>query len=108
MPRPWSNKTFKYCNTFLTIQEFQRVLFDAIEQSFEINDIYGVISDLYEGVGTDFVKCEECGYQSQIQSKFYDLQLTVRNEFENVLLIGDHLLAIQRFSREGVIQLPQT
>jgi len=59
-------------------------LFDAIEQSFEINDIYGVISDLYEGVGTDYIKCEECGYISQHESKFYDLSLTVKNEFEKV------------------------
>ena len=69
---------------FMNIQEFCRVLFDAIEQSFEINDIYGVISDLYEGVGTDYVMCQECGYTSQHESKFYDLSLTVKNEFEKV------------------------
>lgn len=60
------------------------MLFDAIEQSFEINDIYGVISDLYEGTGTDYIKCQECGHESLHQAKFFDLQLTVRNEFENV------------------------
>lgn len=34
-----------------------RVLFDAIEQSFEQNNIYGVIEDLYMGVGAGYVKC---------------------------------------------------
>lgn len=39
-----------------------RVLFDAIEQSFQQNKIYGVIDDLYMGVGSGFIKCSECGY----------------------------------------------
>lgn len=50
-----------------------RVLFDAIEQSFEINDIYGVISDLYAGQTTNFIKCHECGYKSERKETFYDL-----------------------------------
>ncbi len=61
-----------------------RVLFDAIEQSFEINNTYGVVEDIYSGEGSDFIKCLECGYRSDRATKFYDLQLPVRNEFENV------------------------
>lgn len=61
-----------------------RVLFDAIEQSFEINNIYGVVEDIYSGEGTDFIKCLECGYKSERFTKFYDLQLPIKNEFENV------------------------
>jgi ubiquitin C-terminal hydrolase len=61
-----------------------RVLFDAIEQSFEINDIYGVISDLYAGSSSDFILCHTCGFRSEKSSTFYDLQLPVNNEFENV------------------------
>ena len=61
-----------------------RVLFDAIEQSFEINNTYGVIEDIYSGEGSDFIKCLECGYRSDRATKFYDLQLPVKNEFENV------------------------
>lgn len=64
------------------IQEFMRVLFDAIEQSFEINGIYGVVEDLYMGEGLDFLRCHSCGYSSQKKTKFYDLQLPVKNEFE--------------------------
>ena len=59
-----------------------RVLFDAIEQSFEMNNIFGVIDDLYMGVSESYVKCHECGYTSINEAKFCDLQLTVKNEFE--------------------------
>jgi hypothetical protein len=68
-----------------------RVLFDAIEQSFEINNTYGVVEDIYSGEGSDFIKCLECGYRSDRATKFYDLQLPIRNEFENV---SDHLKLI--------------
>ena len=61
-----------------------KILFDAIEQSFEINNIYGVIEDLYSGEGTDFVQCSVCTYRSAKLTKFYDLCLPVRNEFENI------------------------
>ena len=59
-----------------------RVLFDAIEQSFEQSNIYGVIEDLYAGAGGDFLKCHECDYSSDRPNKFYDLQLAVKNEFD--------------------------
>ena len=59
-----------------------RVLFDAIEKSFEQNNIFGVIEDLYMGVGSGFVKCQECGYLSKQEHRFCDLQLPIMNEFE--------------------------
>ena len=59
-----------------------RVLFDAIEQSFEVNNIYGVIDDLYMGVEENYIKCHDCGYTSKRDAKFCDLQLPIKNEFE--------------------------
>jgi len=59
-----------------------RVLFNAIEQSFEQNSIYGVVDDLYMGVGSGFIKCSECGYVSKFESKFSDLSLPIKNEWE--------------------------
>ena len=50
-----------------------RVLFDAIEQSFEQNNIFGVIEDLYMGIGSGYVKCQDCGYNSRTENKFCDL-----------------------------------
>ena len=63
-----------------------RVLFDAIEQSFEINQIYGAVEDIYAGESIDYIHCTECEYRSERVAKFYDLQLPVRNEFDNVTL----------------------
>lgn len=34
------------------------------------------------GEGSGFVKCQECGYLSKSPSKFSDLQLPIKNEFE--------------------------
>ena len=59
-----------------------RVLFDAIEQSFEQNNIYGVIEDLYMGVGASYVRCSECGYTSRTENRFCDIQLPIKNEFD--------------------------
>ena len=59
-------------------------LFDAIEASFEQNGTYGVISDLYQGTNTDFVQCTHCKYESKRDARFFDLQLTVKNEFDNI------------------------
>ena len=62
-----------------------RVLFDAIEQSFEMNNIYGVVEDIYSGTGTDYIHCLQCSYKSERKIKFYDLQLPIINQFENVI-----------------------
>ena len=59
-------------------------LFDAIEISFEQNGTYGVIADLYQGNNSDFVQCLTCNYASVKEARFFDLQLTVKNEFDNV------------------------
>eukprot|EP00347_Sterkiella_histriomuscorum_P024007 403332628 len=62
-------------------QEFCRVLFDAIEQSFAIaGQECSKIRDLYQGTSVSYVKCEECGYESQNQDKYLDLSLPIRND----------------------------
>ena len=63
------------------VQEFMRVLFDAVEQSFEINSIFGVIENLYMGEYESYIKCHACNYQSKNNAKFCDLQLAIKNEF---------------------------
>ena len=50
-----------------------RVLFEAIEQSFEQNKIFYVIEDIYAGAGKDYIKCHECAYSSNRETKFYDV-----------------------------------
>jgi hypothetical protein len=60
-----------------------------------------VVEDIYSGEGTDFIRCLECGYKSERITKFYDLQLPVKNEFENVSAV----LNIYVCTRSAMIQL---
>jgi ubiquitin C-terminal hydrolase len=66
------------------VQEFCRVLFDAIEESVKGTECENMISSLYEGVMTDYVKCLECNNESKRTDRFLDLSLTVRNDFEKI------------------------
>lgn len=66
------------------VQEFCRVLFDAIEESVKGTDSENMISSLYEGIMTDYVKCLSCENESKRSDRFLDLSLTVRNDFEKI------------------------
>mmetsp|Transcript_32739 Transcript_32739/g.56995 ORF Transcript_32739/g.56995 Transcript_32739/m.56995 type:complete len:1043 (+) Transcript_32739:920-4048(+) len=66
------------------VQEFCRVLFDAIEQSVRGTEQASMITDLYEGVLHDYVKCLNCGTESRREDKFLDVSLTVKNIFDKV------------------------
>ncbi|OMJ69120.1 hypothetical protein SteCoe_33242 [Stentor coeruleus] len=66
------------------VQEFCRVLFDAIEESVKGTDSENLISSLYEGIMTDYVKCLNCQTESKRTDRFLDLSLTVRNDFEKI------------------------
>ena len=61
------------------VQEFCRVLFDAIEESIRGTEQEKMITELYEGLYVDYVKCLECGNESTREDKFLDLSLAVRN-----------------------------
>ena len=66
------------------VQEFCRVLFDAIEKSVKDTKQSKIIQELYEGRYADYVKCLKCSSESIREDKFLDLSLTIRNKFENV------------------------
>ena len=66
------------------VQEFCRVLFEAIEVSCEDTEQAGIITELYEGIMVDYVKCKHCGFSSDKEVRFYDLNLTIRNEFDKL------------------------
>ena len=66
------------------VQEFCRVLFDAIELSVNGTFQENMINELYEGTLIDYVKCLKCGNESRREDKFLDLSLTIKNEFENI------------------------
>jgi len=66
------------------VQEFCRVLFDAIEQSVKGTLQERMIAELFEGVLVDYVKCETCGFESQREDKYLDISLAVRNDFDHI------------------------
>ena len=66
------------------VQEFCRVLFDAIEESVKGTEIENLIKSLYEGEMTDYVKCLECQRESSRSDTYLDLSLTVRNDFDKI------------------------
>jgi ubiquitin carboxyl-terminal hydrolase 47 len=66
------------------VQEFCRVLFDAIEESCKETPLENMINELYEGRMYDFVKCCVCEYESRREDKFLDLSLTIRNDFDQI------------------------
>jgi len=66
------------------VQEFCRVLFDAIEQSVEGTEQANMIKQLYEGTYVDYVKCMNCSHESSREDKFLDLSLTVKNIFDKI------------------------
>lgn len=66
------------------VQEFCRVLFDAIEQSMEGTSQSNVINELYQGTYIDYVKCLKCNQESCREDKFLDISLAVRNDFEKI------------------------
>lgn len=66
------------------VQEFCRVLFDAIEKSVKETSQSQIIQELYEGRYVDYVKCLKCGSESTREDKFLDLSLTIKNTFEKI------------------------
>jgi ubiquitin carboxyl-terminal hydrolase 47 len=61
-------------------QEFCRVLFDAIEQSFAISgEQCTFLRDLYQGEYVSYVKCLSCGHESQSVDKYMDISLPIKN-----------------------------
>lgn len=64
------------------VQEFLRVLFDALEKSFElVGETYDFIDQLYQGQMKNYVKCKVCGIESTRSDMFLDVQLPIKNEF---------------------------
>lgn len=66
------------------VQEFCRVLFEAIEESVRDTDQHGMIKELYEGTLIDYVKCLHCNNESRREDRFLDLSLTVRSQFDHI------------------------
>ena len=102
------------------MQEFCRVLFDAIDQSFKIrlpsaaaaqngdqeqNNYSGItMTDLYEGVSQGFVKCLKCGNESIREDRFQDLSLPIRNEFGTGVQNSSVEMALENYIKPEVLE----
>ena len=67
------------------IQEFCRVLFEALNTTFEGTAQATLISDLYDGLYVDRLHCCSCQFNSDKEVKFNDISLTLKDEFAGVL-----------------------
>ena len=63
------------------IQEFNRVLFEALNKIFEGTKHASLIADLYDGLYTDTLHCTECLHDSNKEVSFNDISLTIKDEF---------------------------
>ena len=80
------------------VQEFLRVLFEALEQSFEIaGEKYTLTADLYEGTLSSYVSCKECPYESNNEQQFLDIQLPIKNEFGTGVVNSSLEMAIENY-----------
>jgi len=83
-------KSFKWDRSEMFIQhdahEFARILFEALEVSFEDDKpgSFDALNQLFLGESMNFVKCLECPYESIRLEKWLDLQMIIENPFENV------------------------
>ena len=55
------------------MHEFNRVLFDAIEQALKGTDQENLIDDLFFGNNAGYLKCKECSSSRSIPDKFLDI-----------------------------------
>ncbi|EGD76051.1 hypothetical protein PTSG_00761 [Salpingoeca rosetta] len=61
------------------VQELNRVLFDAIEQSLVMSPGERIIRDMYEGKLVNIVQCLECGAASRREESFLDISVPVKD-----------------------------
>lgn len=80
------------------MQEFLRVLFDVIEQSFKLaGDSFEPINDLYQGQMTSYVRCEECKHENCRDDTFLDISLPIKNEFGTGVLNSSLEMALENY-----------
>jgi ubiquitin carboxyl-terminal hydrolase 47 len=84
------------------IQEFNRVLFEAIEKSLILSTQPHLIKELYEGQLVHFTKCLQCHSESAREEGFQDLILVIKNLYERVYS-GCLELSLQRYIKPELL-----
>ena len=60
------------------VQEFNRVLQDALETKMKGTPAEGAISDIFKGKMKSYIKCRDIDFESSRIEDFYDIQLNVK------------------------------
>lgn len=60
------------------VQEFSRVLLDALETAMKGTRVEGTVEKLFRGRLRNVIRCVNVDYESSRSESFYDLQMTVR------------------------------
>ena len=90
------------------IQEFNRVLFEALEASFRQGKRSRALTkELYEGELVHFTKCLECLHESQRQEKYQDIILILKNIYQKVYS-GSLELSLQRYVKPEQLDADNT
>jgi hypothetical protein len=68
------------------VQEFSKVLFEALEMSFAATDAYDTVDQLFQGESLTYNRCKNAGCESSNLEKWLDLQMVIENPYEKAVL----------------------
>ena len=86
------------------VQEFLRVLFEAIEQSFELaGEDASFINRLYQGETSSYIKVFQCGTESSRKENFLDIQLPIKNEFGTGVINSSVPMALENWLKPDIL-----
>ena len=60
------------------VQEFARMLCDALQQSMQVHGVPDRIAELFEGKTSALTRCTRVQFEREKEERFYDLQMQVR------------------------------
>ena len=60
------------------VQEFARMLCDALQSAFKAHGVRDAVSDLFEGRTASLTRCTRVPFSSEKEERFYDLSLQVQ------------------------------
>lgn len=68
------------------VSEFAKLLMQAFKDSLDAKNLeyFNWLTSLNEGLLSQYVICEECSFKSTRQEKFSEINLIIRNEWENL------------------------
>ena len=86
------------------IQEFMRVLFDALEQSHELAGESCETKKLYEGSCSSYILCKRCSNESSRSETFLDIQRPIRNEFGVGVINSSLEMALENYLKPEMLE----